>query len=348
MTSIATHIRIFDASPTDELVEKRTTAISVISKGFVKQSSVNDLLRTANDLALAIEPKGTFSDTLGKQIEEAIAKTAVSFVAEKNETQMATCAMLGALQAIDGGASRASILLISDVLALGLWSALSFQKASPNLKLEALRVELMTKAHEVVLKRASTSRTRLAVPDMKLPKPKEGEAESTGLDKSFAEGTRATVDALRANAAVDREELDLLWWVLSDRSDFLGRRFSVEKNPVARALASGLEAGQMLRRMPADAHLHLVLRNLADDVSTFSLPELIKAVESDRQALASKFTDGLIAACPAIFPLLNALLNGRSFDGNAKQKRSLADWAARALLESCILRVTSHLPSVAV
>jgi hypothetical protein len=206
----------------------------------------------------------------------------------------------------------------------------------------------MNKAHDLVLKRASVSRTRFPVPDMKIPKPKEGEAEPTSLEKSFADGTRATVDALRANAAVDREELDLLWWVLSDRSDLLERRFSTEENSAARAIASGLEAGQMLRRMPAPAHLHLVLRNLADDVSSYSLPELLKAAESDRRALAGACESSLIAACPAVFPLLNALLNGKSTDTNGKQKRTLADWAARALLESSIIRVTSHIPSVAV
>jgi hypothetical protein len=40
------------------------------------------------------------------------------------------------------------------------------------------------------------------------------------------EGLRRFKDAiadLRSNAAVDREEIDLLWWVLSDWSSLLGR-----------------------------------------------------------------------------------------------------------------------------
>jgi len=348
MTTIATHIRIFDAEPTDDLVTKRTVAIGQISEALKKQTSVDELLQTANDLARAVEHKGVFSETLGKEIEEAIAKSAVSFVAEKNGTQMVTCGMLGALQAIDANPGNSSNLLISDVLALGLWSALGFQKPSTNAKLEALRTELLNKAHGVVLKRASLSRKRMDVPDMKFAAPADG-SEPVSVDTSFADATRATVEALRANAAVDREELDLLWWVLSDRSELLKRHLSTEKNSTTRAIASGIEAGHLLRRMPSEAHLHLVLRNVGADDATSSLTDVIKAVADDRQALVAPYGgQQIVLACPAVFPLLNGLRNGTSSDGHAKQKRSLEDWAARALLESSILQVTSHLPKVAV
>jgi uncharacterized protein YfcZ (UPF0381/DUF406 family) len=347
MTNLATHIRIFDAQPDDDLVAKRSTAIAEISQTFKKQKTADDLLQTANDLAQAVEHKGRFSERLSKEIEGAISQSAVSFVADKNELQMATCGMLGALQAIDGTLSDSNTILITDVLALGLWCALSFQSPSANARLEDLRTELMNKAHELVMRRASASRRRKEVPDAKFP-PLTAVDPKT-VEKSFDDGVSVTVEALRANSAVDREELDLLWWVLSDRSDLLKRRLSTDKNSASRAIACGIEAGQLLRRMPSTAHLHLVLRNLADDDAQLSLTDVVRTVGADRDALASPFAESsTIAACPAVFPLLTALRSGTSFDGNAEQKRPLEDWAARALLESAILRLIAHVPSVAV
>jgi hypothetical protein len=344
MTSIATHVRIFDLEPDDDLVVKRTAAAGEIAEIFKKSRQVRDILQTANDLAKAIEHKGTFSKKLGDEVEGAISKFAEAFVAQENGLQMVTCAMLGALQSLDLNVATSSATYSQDVFAVGLWSALSFQKQRSEPRLEALRAELLAKAQAVVLNKASGSRTRVPVPDIEFPAPKEVDAAS--IEKSLNDGAKATVDALRANAAVDREELDLLWWVLSDHSGLLGRRLSTEKNLASAAVASGLEAGQLLRRMPGEAHRHLVLRNVVGD-SSLSLPDLIKVVEGDRLALAAPFAQNSTAAeCPAVFPLITALRTGTAPDANSKQKRSVEDWAERALLESAILQVTGQLPSV--
>jgi GTPase-associated system helical domain len=213
-------------------------------------------------------------------------------------------------------------------------------------KLEALRAALMAAAHAHTMKTASTARNRVAVPDITFPAPKEFDA--TNVELSVKNGAKAAIAALRANAAVDREELDLMWWVLSDRSGLLSRRISTDENKASAAIASGLEAGRMLRRMPADAHLYLALRHVGK-APPLTLPELIKAVGDDRKALIAPFAENpVLVACGSIFPLLTALRTGSATDAKAKVKRALDDWVGRALLESAILHVTSHLPSVAV
>lgn len=357
MTHIASHIRIFAANPTDDLVAKRTIAIGEIAKAIIGQTGVADVLRNANDLAFAAQQGGSLSPQLTQMVEDAIRKQATAFVADSDtKLEVLVCGMLGELQILTGAKPlRNGSTSIADVLAYGLWSALSFQKPRSEAKLEHLRNELMQTAQNHCAKAASEGRKRVQVadPEFKQPAKKEGSAdgeEDTDLDvETVTLGLRpfrTAIADLKANAALDREELDLLWWVLSDWSTLLRRRFSAEGGAVA-AVASGIEAGRLIRRIPVDAHRHLVQRNV-NAGKDLSLQELLNAIGEDRTALAPTEGQGFIAQCPAVFPLSSALITGKADDAKAKIKRTITDWADRALLESAIAHMCSNLPVVSV
>lgn len=355
MTHIATHIRIFAADPSDELVEKRTHAIGEITNNLTARRDVGDLLQTANDLAVAVQQDGKLSTALTTSIEGAIRMKSTAFVADKHELEMLVCGISGALHAISGNSDfRHGAVSISDVLSFGLWSALSFQKPRTEPKFEELRDELLqaAQAHCAALARDSRQRIKVPAPEFKeAPKKKEGEPESPFDASAVNDGLKPFKNAiadLRSNAAVDREEIDLLWWVLSDWSSLLGRSFSDEKsNGAAAAVASGLEAGRMIRRAPAEAHRHLVLRNVRAG-KELSLQELLIAIGADRPALAPTEAQTYISQCPAVFPLSAALKTGAASDSRAKIKRPLSEWAGRALLESSIAHLCSNLAGVSV
>ena len=345
MTQVATHIRIFDPDPSDDLVAKRTTAITEIESKFKKSKQVDDILNWANDLTQAAEPEGSFSVKLKEMIEAAIQKSSEAFIAEGRSMDMLVCGMLGAQKVLEGAGSVSGATTTTDVFALCLWSALSFQKKRADPKLERLRNDLMDSAYEHCMKSASRSRERFVVQSFEFKGPDQFDA--AGVEVSMRPLGKAIAD-LRANAAVDREEIDLLWWVLSDWSSILNRRLSTDKVAASAAIASGFEVGGMLRRIPAPAHRHLVLRNVPAGES-MNLPELLAAVGEDRSALATAFeAKGRISQCPAVFPLANALLTGIAEDANAMVKRPIEDWSARALLETSISHLTSNIPSVAV
>ncbi len=355
MTHIATHIRIFAADPSDDLVVKRTAAIGEIATALRGRRNVDELLRTANDLAIAVQQGGSLSAALSETIEGAIRKSSTAFVAEGHELDMLVCGLSGVLQVLSGAtALRNGAVSVADVLSFGLWSALSFQKPRTEAKLEHLRKELIQAAqdHCSVVARDSRNRVKVLDPEFKeAPKKKEGEPETVFDALAVKEGLKPFKEAisdLRANAAIDREEIDLLWWVLSDWSTLLGRRFSVEKAGVAAAaVASGLEAGRMIRRTPADAHRHLVLRHVQAG-KDLSLQELLTAIGDDRAALAPNEAETYISQCPAVFPLSTALRTGTALDARSKVKRPLGDWAARALLESSIAHLCSNVAGASI
>jgi hypothetical protein len=286
-------------------------------------------------------------------IEGAIRKESTAFVADNDtKIEMLVCGMSGALQVLAGATSmRNGSTSVADVLSYGLWSALSFQKPRSEAKLEHLRNELLQAAQDQCMQAANEGRKRVQVaePEFKHVANKEdntpAELDADAINQGLQPFRTAIAD-LAANAAIDREEIDLLWWVLSDWSKLLHRRFSTEKGAVA-AVASGLEAGRLIRRFPAEAHRHLVQRNVSAG-KDLSLQELVSAIGDDRAALVPTDSEAYISECPAVFPLLSALVTGSAHDAKAKIKRTVGDWADRALLESAIVQICSNVPIVSV
>ena len=338
MTNIATHVRIFDPSPSDDLVTKRTKAVTTLSSGFGRKQSVLSTLQSANDLARATEVGGELSGTLASQIEKAVQQSAKAFIAKGQELEMTVCGLLAALHLLDRTPLGTANVVNRDVMAIGLWSALSFQTPHSG-RLETLRSELLNKAQEFVLRKAMSSRHRLEVPDAELTPP--AEYDPTKFRKALQTGLNSTIEALRKNAILDREEIDFLWWVLTDWSELLCQRFSNSNNPEATAVASGLEAGRLLRSLPVDAHYRLVLRHIGE-IEPLSLVELLRALGIDRERLAETLKgNSVVGKFPVIFPLLTALQSGSATGANAEISRSLQDWAGRAFLESAAAQVVT-------
>ena len=345
MTDIAIHIRIFDAEPTDDLVEKRTNAIHDLSKAFANRKTVPDILQLANDLSTAIGSKVGVPTALANEVEAAIREYSTAFVQVGHELEILVCAMLATLEYLEMATPSKGPLLKTDVLAAGLWSALSFQPTRTEAKLEALRAELLTHSQNMIITTSSSARYRSEIPNftIKLPETVDWNTYSEAQIK----GASKTIKALRNNSALDREELNLLWWVLNDWSSLLNDKLSASPAEAA-AIGRGIEVAYLLRRLPGDAHKHLVLKDIVIGDS-HTLSELIKTLADNRAKLASAFQgDTTVETCPAVFPLLSALSTGKASGAGIKITRSLHEWAARALLESSILHVASlpNLPEI--
>lgn len=342
MVDVANWVRIFAAVPEDDLVEKRTAAVKDLAGKFIKDGSVPGLLKAANDIAMAVDAKAEMPTGLADEVQTSVRKTAAAFVAAGAELETTVCALMAALEVIEGGRPGNGILTKQELFALGLWSALGFQLSASAGQLEALRASLLHAAQALVLNSAHTSRERQNVPDIKAaaPDPGDGAAIATAINTA----TNAAVSALRNNAQLDREEIELLWWILGDWSELLQVRFSDLENRASATLAAGLEAGAIARRVPSQAHRHLVLRQASPPAEEVSLTDLLKGIGDDRTKLSASFNgDALIDAYPAVFPLLHALRTGLGAAGNSKIKRSYTQWAERALLERAALRVMALL-----
>lgn len=154
---------------------------------------------------------------------------------------------------------------------------------------------------------------------------------------AFRKATVSTIEALRRNAALDREELDFLWWSQLSRSRLLNRPLANIDEPV-RVVAAGIEAAGYLRRLPCEVHRDVVLR------TTHANPELdqiqlLAAVGDDRVVLGKQYVEGVVSRAPQVFPLLHALATGSAAVNGAWVKRTTTEWGARALLEAGLAKM---------
>ncbi len=333
MVDIALHVRIFEGNPTDDLVKKRQTAIKEIAAKFVKPNTVSRLLSVANGVALGSIDNGKLPPSLATEVGESITKVSPSFVNEGHDLELATCAMLALMTAVETG-TKSSNLTNADYLAVGIWLAISLQGGGKNERFERLRQSLLELCRDHVLKAANYGRVR-----SQPSKITDLAADNSNLG-NVVENLKSTIATLYSNAAVDREEIDLLWWSVTGWSDALGAKYADAKPHVA-AVALGLDAAKRLRRMPIELHKELVLRRVPEGESLTAV-KLVKELGEDRQRLGAVYgSDSDVISNPEVFPLLNALASG-SVGSIGKITFSIRDLALRALLEGVTFDVISR------
>ena len=331
---IAKCVQIFKLEPDDDFVTKRESAIKNLRTQFLKNKPISKLMAIGSGVCQIFRESLAMPDTLATQVETAIKKYSPSFVRDDRDLEMGVCAAMAVVLSFNYNSSRKvrDGLLASDVLAVALWSAASFLPPCNAPKLEEFRLFAVEAARDRILKIGFKTRDRHNVPDLG----SFGDEEITCED--FKQATAPTVDALRINAALDREEIDLLWWVLNGRSEILGQRL-LSLSPAACAVTTGVEIGALMRTLPTQSHRNLVLQGLDKD-DKVSLPSLLDALGKDRLVIAASFKDeSLIEDAPLVFPLLSAIRSGEGTGLGADLPRSLSEWGARALLERAVLRI---------
>ena len=331
--NIAKCVRIFDPEPDDDFVNKRTAAIKDLQSQFLKKRAMSDLMAIGSGVCEVFRDSPSMPDALATQIEAAIKRQSVSFVQDGRDLEMGVCAAAAVVLSFNSGRkTRDDGWSASDILAVALWSALSFLPPHKGQKLEDFRAQAIEAARNHILNTSLETRARHEVPAL-------GEF---GGDKiaceAFASATEPTVNALRMNAALDREEIDLLWWVLAGVSKIFDRPLQ-SLSPEARAVTTGIEIGALMRTLPSQSHRNLALRGL-EEADPLPLPKLLAALGEDRSVIAASFKDeSLIDDAPLVFPLLSALRSDEGTGMGADLSRPLSEWGARAFLERAVLQI---------
>ena len=325
-------VRIFEPEPDDDFVKKREAAIRDLQIRFLKNRNISNLMAIGSGVCEIFRNPPSIPDALATQIEAAIKKQSASFVRDDRDLEIGVCAAVAVVQAVDSGEKARDGWSTSDVLAVALWSALSFLPACNAPKLEEFRMLAVDAARNRILNTGLETRARHDVPALG----SFGGEETTS--EAFESATAPTVNALRINAALDREEIDLLWWVLGGASGIFGRPLQ-SLSPELRAVTTGVEIGALMRGLPTQSHRNLALRSL-EEADPLPLPKLLAALGKDRLAVAASFKDeSLIDNAPLVFPLLSAIRSGEGTGLGSDLPRSLSEWGARALLERAVLQL---------
>ncbi len=337
MENISTHMRIAAVTVSDDDVNSRRFAASNLANSWGKAKDVSALITRAADVAASLGSAGVPSQSLGNEVQEAIQKKASAFLYEERPLDVGICAGMAMVSLLDSRPGTTG-WTNRDVYAIALWLALSYQPELEDARREKLRQEVLQAAKRWSIASAENARARTEVRDAQELKITVGDANAIGHNFKAAIGE--TIDSLRRNASLDREELDFLWWVQGGASRLLGTRMS-SLNEVSAVIVTALEAAKILRRLPSDVHREIVLKALVTDPQ-LDLDELLGAIGDRKQELGAPFIDGLATANRSVFPVLAALAEGNPKDGSVPMKRSLSEWGSRTLLEAGLITMSNH------
>ncbi|BCG86889.1 hypothetical protein MesoLj113c_29990 [Mesorhizobium sp. 113-3-9] len=334
MSNMAEYARIFDTATGDDWVEKRKLAVTD-AKRWMGELSTSQAIKIASGIAAAVAGSALPSEIVAAG-EQKIQNHASSFVvsADEGELQIKVVLMAAAIDVVSHRPAAEGGWGSADALAASFWSALWFQAPLDQPKIERLRQDLLSASRERVLQVASDARRRRAVPKIGPVNIAQDSVAGTKVNTAFTRAIEPMVSVMRENAALDREELDFMWWVLSDRSDSLDEPFAAMPE-ATRAVVAGFDASAKLRKLPADAHKNIVLRNIVSE-EKLALLELVKQLGDRRAALVEHLQTPLVAEAPAVFPLIDAITTGSSKVPFAAEKLAPSEWGARALLEGAI------------
>lgn len=334
--NIPIHLRITGLSPSNDDVDACRSAAADLAGAWSKVTDVNRIAATAAAIAESLGGDGMPNVAFGTEIQTAMQEYASAFVYPERPLEVGVCAGMAFISMVrsDPGTQGWQIL---DVYTNALWSALTFQPVLDDAKRENLRREVLARAQQRSVDSAEMARTREAVAaptDLTITTADDGKVTT-----NYKKAALGTIEALRRNAVLDREEIDFLWWSQLARSKLLNRPLARISEAV-RLVASGIEGSNHLRRLPAEVHRDLALRT-ADEDPELDLATLLTEIGDDRSALAAGIQSGHVTGNPTIFPLLNAVLTGSADCVGAGEKRKASAWGGRALLEGGLSRMMS-------
>ncbi|KUZ74806.1 GTPase-associated system all-helical protein GASH [Burkholderia ubonensis] len=339
--NIPVHLRITGLVPSNDDVDSRRAAVANLAATWGKIKNVNEIIEKAAAIAESLGGDGVPAAEFGTEIQAAVQKHASAFLYAERPLEVGVCAGMAAVSMMKSEPGDHGWTIV-DLYTNALWSALAFQPVLTEEKRENLRREVFDRAQRRSLDSAEKARERKSVVE-----PTDLVITITEEDKTttnFKKAALDTIEALRRNATLDREEIDFLWWSQLNRSRLLNRPLA-KISEATRLVASGIEASSHLRRLPAEVHRDLVLRT-ADADPELDLAEVLAEIGGDRNALAAGIQTQNVITYPTVFPLLNAIVTGVTECEGAKEKRGASTWGARALLEGALSRMmTVGMPS---
>lgn len=335
MADIAKHIRIFSPNPSDDYVSKRITAVTAIESAIKKKTTPYELFEFANGLITALENSEVANEVVNRVSVPALKKSSTAFVADDESLQLLVCTLLATLQYLEKTKGFAQKPSPEFILAVALWSGLSFQAPIKDKgKLELLRTELLQTAQKIAVDVANTSRlrkeTKLRVA-IEAPTENTWAAYTAATDSSYGK----LVDALRVNSYLDREEIDILWWVLGNWSGICQVQMSTLNN-VQSCFVASIEIGKLLRRFPAQAHTHLACRGTNQN-DAYSGAQILEQAGEHLETIKASLNAKEAENTPKIFPVSKLIAEGIA--DAADPERTLHEWASRLLVEISLTNI---------
>ena len=344
--------RVVNPSPPSQVIDNREAAAHDIMTAIAEAEDWELALDCACGAVAGFEASFTQDAEVVKSLVGAVRAHDSSFPEDltENALELRVCASLALGEMLATKASEA--VAVGSVLRSGL----GVRPAPAGRFLRQMVDELTSVATRALSDEAEARRQRstgIGGALRALAEPSDHEAEWNDLVPAI----KATFDELGKQAAMDREEINILWWMFAGTST-TGEQFA--KMPVgAAALCCGAELGSLCLLPPTSSHEAMLRRayetgRQKDELTKKTLESIAADWTSPMQtALVPEEADRDLAMNhPALFPLswlCGRLLASKGSKGWAAEfkrateiparcSRSSVDWAIQGFRERTALR----------
>jgi hypothetical protein len=316
-------LRIADPKPSNDKVGMRTKAAADLVTKLAKKENQSLLLALLQGVVAGFDnPPFTQESAAVVALIKAIKEQGgdATLPADLKENALELRALAGMVvgelleKSLKDGVSDEAMLA-----ALGI-SAASLRPAAKDKHLEWMRSELLAHAGKVLQQGAAQRRQRgtpalSKLNDIKLPE--EEDEEEGGHWKEVLPAIRAALSEAKAQAMIDREETDTLWWMFAGFSE-IEQKPLTKLSPSAAGFAAGVELGRRTLLPPSPSATAMV------DRATTSGRKATELTPITLEDAASKWTE----------PLLDSLL-----PGDEKGKSAVSQYAALLPLATACRRL---------
>lgn len=343
--------RVVNPMPPSEVIDNRKAAAQDVMTALAQAEDWDLALACASGAVAGFEASFTQDAEVVKSLVGAIRAHDSSFPEDltENALELRVCAALALGEMLTESSDAA---IIGSVLRSGF----GVRPAPAGRFLKKMVGELTSASTKTLSDEAELLRQRSVSIGGKLGElgePSDHEAAWNDLVPVI----KATFDEVRKQAAMDREEINILWWMFAGAST-LGQQFA--EMPVgAAALCCGAELGSLCLLPPAPSHEAMVRRAYAagrqrDDLTKRTIESVAAHWTAPMQiALVPDEEDRKFAMdYPALFPLSWLCSRLLASDGSkgwpaefkrstkipASCSRSAVDWAIQGFRERTALR----------
>ena len=344
--------RVVNPRPPSEVIDNRKAAAHDIMTAIAHADDWDLALDCASGAVVGFEAGFTQDADVVKSLVGAIRAHDSSFPEDltENALELRVCAALALGEMLEAKASAA--VVIGSLLRSGL----GVRPAPAGRFLKQMVGELTSASAKALSDAAELRRQRLVGigRDLReLAEPSDYETAWNGLVPAI----RAALDEVGKQSAMDREEINILWWMFAGTST-MGQQFA--EMPVgAAALCCGAELGSLCILPPTSSHEAMVRRayetgRKQDDVTKGTIETVAAHWTAPIQSALVPDQDDRDFAMnhPALFPLSWLCSRLLASDGSkgwaaefkgstkipASCTRSSVDWAIQAFRERTALR----------
>lgn len=256
--------RLIHAAPTEEMVTRRKAIVSNIVESFDSDKDIDGVFRLVSAALTGLSPSIVADVEYGESLTKVTREHQQAFPALLSENaldlQLTACLVVGEL--LTRKRSRQSWMEPQTAVAALCLSTVGLMLSAKGLHLDSVRETLVAKSRERLTSEATKMRERKAVDyGAELD-----EVAPPGDIASFWNELKPKLidafDAIARASAIDRDELEVLWWLYNNTSHIFGKSLS-EMAAYDVALACSIE---LVDRglCPAPASLtHIVLGQVA-------------------------------------------------------------------------------------